>query len=205
MLDVIDLACRRGERQLFSQIGFSVGPGHLLSVLGRNGSGKTSLLRLLCGLSSPDEGTISWQGTRIRQLRELYFAQLLYVGHLHGIKDDLTGVENLQISGRLAGKEISPASARGALEAVGLRGCGHLPTRVLSQGQRRLVALARLWLSDCPLWLLDEPFAALDAQARSLLAAHLATHLKGGGMIVLTSHEDLDIPADSARRLRLTG
>ena len=154
------------ERQLFSDVSVTVKPGSLLAVVGENGSGKTSFLRMLCGLLSPDRGVILWQGKEIRQLKELYSAQLTYVGHLNGIKDELTPVENLKVSACLAGDESSGAIVQKALEAVGLgRSVHRLPTRVLSQGQKRRVTLARLWLSTRPLWLLDEPFASLDAAA----------------------------------------
>jgi heme exporter protein A len=174
MFQTVALSGSRGERQLFSDVSVTVKPGTLLAVTGENGSGKTSFLRMLCGLLSPDAGAILWQGKDIRQLKELYSAQLTYIGHLNGIKDELTPVENLRVSAWLAGDDSSGAIVQKALEAVGLERSVHpLPTRVLSQGQKRRVALARLWLSTRPLWLLDEPFASLDAVATSYLTQRL--------------------------------
>jgi len=206
MLQAVALSCSRGERQLFSDVSVTVKPGTLLAVVGENGSGKTSLLRMLCSLLSPDGGAILWQGKDIRQLQELYCAQLTYIGHLNGIKDDLTPVENLKVSACLAGDESSGAITQKALEAVGLGRSVHLlPTRVLSQGEKRRVALARLWLSTRPLWLLDEPFTSLDAAATGYLTQHLQSHLSNDGMVVVATHQEVDLPTDSVQHLRLTG
>jgi heme exporter protein A len=206
MLQAVALSCSRGERQLFSDVSVTVKPGTLLAVVGENGSGKTSLLRMLCSLLSPDGGAILWQGKDIRQLKELYCAQLTYIGHLNGIKDDLTPVENLKVSACLAGDESSGAITQKALEAVGLARPVHLlPTRVLSQGEKRRVALARLWLSTRPLWLLDEPFTSLDAAATGYLTQHLQSHLSNDGMVVVATHQEVDLPTDSVQHLRLTG
>jgi len=205
MFQTVALSGSRGERQLFSDVSVTVNPGTLLAVTGENGSGKTSFLRMLCGLLSPDAGAILWQGKDIRQLKELYSAQLTYVGHLNGIKDELTPVENLTVSAYLAGDESSGAIVQQALEAVGLvRPVHRLPTRVLSQGQKRRVSLARLWLSTRPLWLLDEPFASLDATATSYLTQRLHAHLKNGGMVVVATHQEIALPTDSIQHLRLT-
>jgi len=205
MFQTVALSGSRGERQLFSDISVTVKPGTLLAVVGENGSGKTSFLRMLCGLLSPDCGEILWQGKDIRQLKELYSAQLTYIGHLNGIKDDLTSAENLKISACLAGDENSGAKVQQALEAVGLgRPIHRLPTRVLSQGQKRRVALARLWLSNRPLWLLDEPFASLDAAATNYLTERLKSHLSNGGIGVVSTHQEIALPADSVQYLRLT-
>lgn len=205
MLQTVALRGSRGQRQLFSDISVTIKPGTLLAVAGENGSGKTSLLRILCGLLSPDEGAVLWQGKDIRQLKELYSAQLTYIGHLNGIKDDLTPAENIKISACLAGDDSSDEIVPKALEAVGLgRSIHTLPTRVLSQGQKRRVALARLWLSTRPLWLLDEPFASLDAVATSYLTQRLQIHLSNGGMVVVSTHQELALPADSVQHLRLS-
>ncbi len=205
MLDVIDLACRRGERRLFSHLGFSVGPGHLLSVLGRNGSGKTSLLRLLCGVLSPEQGAITWRGRNIARLRESYLGHLTYIGHLNGIKADLTARENLESAARLAGAGVSRGAVDQALEAVGLGDAAGLPTRLLSQGQQRRAALARLWISTSPLWILDEPFTALDHAAAGCLTHRLGRHLGDGGTVVLTAHHTVDLPGGIVREIRLPG
>jgi heme exporter protein A len=160
---------------------------------------------MLCGLLLPDGGAILWQGKEIRQLKELYTAQLTYIGHLNGIKDELTPVENLKVSACLAGDESSGEIVQKALEAVGLEQSVHrLPTRVLSQGQKRRVALARLWLSTRPLWLLDEPFASLDAVATSYLTQRLQSHLSNGGMVVIATHQEIALPTESVQHLRLT-
>ena len=205
MFQTVALSGSRGERLLFSDVSVTVKPGALLAVVGENGSGKTSFLRMLCGLLSPDCGAILWQGKDIRQLKELYCAQLTYVGHLNGIKDDLTPVENLKVSASLAGDESSGTIVQKALEAVGLGQSVHLlPTRVLSQGQKRRVALARLWLSTRPLWLLDEPFASLDAAATSYLTQRLQSHLSNGGMVVVATHQEIALTTDSVQHLRLT-
>jgi heme exporter protein A len=204
MFQTVALSGSRGEQQLFSDVSVTVKPGTLLAVVGANGSGKTSFLRMLCGLLLPDVGAILWQGKDIRQLKELYTAQLTYIGHLNGIKDELTPVENLKVSAWLAGDESSGAIVQKALEAVGLEQSVHrLPTRVLSQGQKRRVALARLWLSTRPLWLLDEPFASLDVAAISYLTQRLQSHLSNGGMVVVATHQEIALPTDSVQHLRL--
>jgi heme exporter protein A len=205
MFQTVALSGSRGERQLFSDVSVTVKPGTLLAVVGENGSGKTSFLRMLCGLLSPEGGVILWQGKDIRQLKELYSAQLTYVGHLNGIKDDLTPIENLKVSACLAGDDSSGGIVQKALEAVGLgRPVHRLPTRVLSQGQKRRVALARLWLSARPLWLLDEPFASLDATATGYLTQQVQSHLNRGGMVVVATHQEIALPSDCIQYLRLT-
>jgi len=205
MFQTVALSGSRGERQLFSDVSVTVKPGTLLAVVGENGSGKTSFLRMLCGLLYPDRGAILWQGKDIRQLKELYSAQLTYVGHLNGIKDELTPVENLTVYACLAGDDSSGEIVQKALEAVGLgRQVHRLPTRVLSQGQKRRVALARLWFSSRPLWLLDEPFASLDTTATSYLTNRLQAHLNNSGMVVVATHQDIAVPAELVQHLRLT-
>jgi len=205
MLQTVSLRGSRGQRLLFSDISVMIKPGTMLAVAGENGSGKTSFLRMLCGLLSPDEGSVHWQGKDIRQLKELYRAQLIFIGHLNGIKDELSPVENIRISAFLAGDDSSSETVQKALEAVGLvRSIHSLPTRVLSQGQKRRVALARLWLSTRPLWFLDEPFASLDASATSYLTQRLQSHLSNGGMVVVSTHQEIALPTDSVQHLRLS-
>lgn len=206
MLEAIDLACARGERELFSGLNVTVTPGLLYAIVGENGSGKSSLLRMLCGLLPRERGEIRWKGTDIADLKDEYSQHLTYLGHLNGIKDDLTPVENLQMSAHLAGDDHSVGSAREALQAVGLGRRAHvLTTRVLSQGQKRRVALARLWLSTRRLWILDEPFAALDEGGVTLLTERFKRHLDGGGMAVVATHQDIGLPRESVRHLRLPG
>ena len=206
MLQTVSLSCMRGERRLFSDVNVTVQPGTLLAVVGENGSGKTSLLRMLTSLLLPEEGTILWEGQDIHKLKEDYSAQLTYIGHLNGVKDDLSAIENLVVAAGLTGDAHSSASVQEALEAVGLkRRVHHLPTRVLSQGQKRRVALARLWLSTHPLWLLDEPFTSLDTAATGLVTERLRLHLQNGGLAVVVTHHEVALPSEVVQRLRLNG
>lgn len=204
MLEVRNLACSRGEQLLFDEVSFVVAPGELLWVEGRNGSGKTSLLRILCGLSPADAGEIRWRGVKTRELGEDYSKDVAFLGHANALKDDLTIEENLKFGARLSGSDASPARIDAALAGCGLSDRRELPVRHLSQGQRRRAALARLWLAHSrPLWILDEPFAALDAESVERLAAHLGAHLESGGLAVLTTHQEVPLPAGRTRRLRL--
>jgi heme exporter protein A len=163
----------------------------LLYVHGPNGSGKTTLLRTLCGLSMPEAGDIRWRGQNIRQLGEEFHKEMAYVGHLNGVKDELTAFENLQVAGQLAGVVASDERAMAALQRMELTACGELPGKVLSQGQKRRVALARLLLAPMALWIMDEPFNALDVKAVGMIQAVLSEHLDNGGMVVLTTHQDV--------------
>ena len=204
MLEARQLECTRGDRRLFSHLSFRLGSGQLLRVAGANGSGKTSLLRIMCGLVSPSAGELRWQGRPIRAEREEYSKNLVLVGHLNALKDDLTALENLQVSAALGGK---PADARlmlAGLERFGVAHCAELPAKVLSQGQRRRVALARLALAPAaPLWILDEPFSALDVAAVVELERLLASHLASGGMVVLTTHQEVQVVAQAVLRVDL--
>lgn len=203
MLEAHDLACQRGDRTLFSGLNFTLGSGELLQVAGPNGSGKTSLLKLLCGISSPAEGEVRWAGENTRRQGELFREKLLYLGHHNAVKGDLTALENLQIAARLAGEPLTEAEALDALDRIGLLGREYLPAKVLSQGQKRRVSLARLLVSRAPLWILDEPLTALDVKAIALIQARLAEHLAGGGMVVLTTHQAIEVPGVAPRRLEL--
>ena len=204
MLTAQGLACVRGDRLLFKDLGFVLEAGSLLYVLGENGSGKSSLLRMLCGLLMPEQGEILWAGKSIKSHAEQYLPNLKYLGHLNGLKEDLTALENLQMGARIAGQDVTAAAALAALTAIGIARCANLPVRVLSQGQKRRVALAALWLSRSPLWILDEPFAALDVAATEVLAARISEHLAAGGMTILTSHQDVPIKAKSTVSLSLS-
>lgn len=204
MLEVRDLACQRGEQPLFAGVSFDVSAGELLWVEGRNGSGKTSLLRILCGLSPAETGTVLWQGENIRNARESFLGTTLFLAHANGLKEDLTVAENLRFDAHLAGMDAGPDRIDAALRACGLRERSDLAVRYLSQGQRRRAALARLWLAESrKLWILDEPFAALDAESVDRLAAQLGAHLEAGGLAVLTTHQEVPLPAGRTRRLRL--
>ncbi len=203
MLEVSDLECRRGDRLLFSGLSFTLEPGTLLHVRGRNGSGKTTLLRALCGLLTPDAGSIVWNGEDTRRLGEDFHADTLYFGHLNGIKGDLTGVENLRVSATLDGDRIADDQLWDALGQMGLAGFEDLPTRVLSQGQKKRVALARLLLSEAPLWILDEPFTALDVDAVDQLQLLIAEHVADDGLVILTTHQEVALTSGQVRRLHL--
>jgi heme exporter protein A len=205
MLEGTELECVRGDRALFRGLNFTLAPGELLRVAGENGSGKTSLLRIVCGLSPPATGEVRWHGESIRRLREDYWKDLVYVGHANALKDDLTAQENLRIGCAVGGLSGSLDQALSALEAFGVRGCADLPARVLSQGQRRRVGLSKLALSRSrPLWVLDEPFTALDKAAVEHLEELIAGHLTAGGAVMLTTHQEVAIAAAAMRRLDLT-
>lgn len=174
-----------------------------MHVRGSNGSGKTSLLRILCGLLEPSDGKVCWGGGDIRKLREDYTRHVTYLGHLNGIKGDLTGIENLTIDGRLHGQEIDDDLAMDVLGKMGLRGREDLPTKVLSQGQKRRVALSRLLLAKTKLWILDEPFVALDVKAVNLLLTFIRQHLESGGMVIFTTHQEVEIGTGAANHIDL--
>jgi len=199
MLETTGLACERGGLRLFSDLGFSVAPGGLLRVRGANGSGKTTLLRALAGLTRPSAGRVRWRGEAIA---DDYRREMLFVGHAAAVKDELTVLENLQFAVRLS--ELKNADCKSALEQLGIARLADLPARYLSQGQRRRAALARLALSSgVPLWLLDEPFAALDAEGIAQVSALCAAHLAGGGLLVLTSHQDVPIASAAPQQIEL--
>lgn len=204
-LQAYQLACTRGERELFNDTSFDITAGDAMRVAGTNGSGKTSLLRMLCGLAFPAEGEVRWQGSNIRAVREEFGNQLIYLGHANGVKDDLLAWENVVIAATLAGHAVSRDQAYDALEALGLARAADLPTRALSQGQRKRVALARLRLGmHKPLWILDEPFTALDQSAVLELCGTLNQHLAQGGMVIYTTHQEINLNAQRTLCLDLS-
>lgn len=195
MLETLDLECQRGDRQLFTGLALRVEAGVCLHVAGENGSGKTSLLRILCGLMAPAAGVVRWNGEDVRRMREAYWEHLAYVGHLNGVKDDLTAAENVHFSAAIAGWPADAAAVRDALREFGLAGFEDRPARTLSQGQRRRVALARLrCASATDLWILDEPFTALDTRGVKALSELIGAHLSRRGIVVLTTHQDVPLP-----------
>jgi heme exporter protein A len=197
MLEAVGLECVRQQRTLFKALSFSLAGGERLRIAGTNGSGKTSLLRILCGLLPPGAGEVRWQGQRIDLLKEEFTRRLVYLGHAPAVKDDLTPAENLEITCRLAGFAARPDAA---LARLGVP--PDVPVRKLSQGQRRRAALARLVVSEqVPLWLLDEPYAALDARATALVDALIAEHAARGGAVIFTTHQETG--AAKARVLEL--
>jgi heme exporter protein A len=201
-LQAHSLTCIRGDLQLFADLSFDIKPGDALWVSGTNGSGKTSLLRMLCGLAVPAAGEVHWEGRNIRSLRDEFCSKLVYIGHANGVKDDLLAWENLVVSSTLAGAPVTEDEAHEALQQLGLGRAADLPTRALSQGQRKRVALARLSLGfGMPLWILDEPFTALDKSAVAALCGTISKHLAGGGMVIYTTHQEIDLSAKRALRL----
>ncbi len=186
-----NLECIRNDRLLFSHLDFSLDPGEILHVEGENGSGKTSLLRILCGLSPPASGEIYWQGESVRKNRGRFLEKLAYIGHQAGIKGDLTPLENLALVLKLHPADGEPDLSE-VLIHVGLQGHEDVPARTLSAGQRQRIALARLLLQKAVLWILDEPFTSLDVNGRAWLQDLLDRHLKKGGMIILTAHHLLE-------------
>ena len=192
-----DLSCVRGTQTLFTGLSLQLDAGQWLYLQGENGAGKTSLLRILAGLALPAAGVVHWQAIPISQQRTNYHTDMLYLGHHASLKEDLTLTENLRSLMAMDGLKVSDAAIRDALNRMGLAKRQHLPARALSAGQKRRGLLARLHLRPARLWLLDEPFNALDAHAIVNLQNCLKAHLRDGGMIVLTSHQAPDLGSDA--------
>ncbi len=204
MLAITQLECVRGERRLFTDLSFEIAPHTLLEVRGPNGSGKTSLLRTLCGLLPPAAGRINWNGSDIEALGDEYRMCIAYVGHAGAVKDELTAHENLRYSAATAGLAADADDISAALNRLGMSQFQDIPCKALSQGQRRRVALARLCLCSArPLWILDEPFTALDSAALALIRELFESHLRCGGMLALTTHQEIAIAAHATRRVDL--
>jgi heme exporter protein A len=195
------LACERGGLPLFSGLSFALGPGGLLRVRGANGSGKTTLLRTLAGLTVPAAGSLRWRGEPIG---DDFRKEMLFLGHAPAVKDEMTVLENLEFASRMSCQDVAAPKIKEALDQLGIARLADLPARYLSQGQRRRAALARLALSArTPLWLLDEPFAALDNEGIAQVCALCDAHLAAGGMLVLTSHQDVAIASAAAQAIEL--
>jgi len=188
---------------LFGGLNFTLCGGELMRVQGENGKGKTTLLRTLCGFVQPARGSVRWQGRDIHEWDDQFHAQMCYLGHANAIKDELSALENLQISAGLAGIAVSGEDALAALRRMGLRRKEHLPVRVLSQGQRRRVALSRLLVGEAKLWILDEPLTALDVGAVTLMQELIGEHLSNRGMVIFTTHQPLQVEGTRTRDLVL--
>lgn len=194
ILEARGISCVRGDRQLFSNLNLQIFPGQCLHVRGVNGVGKTSLLRLLTGLASPEAGEILWNGTLIKKDVSEYHSHLLFSGHRDALKEDLTALENLRMYAAIDGLRISEKEAFAALWRFGLKGREDLPVNCLSAGQKKRVLMARMLIRRAQVWILDEPFNALDTSAVGELQALIGEHLEGNGVVVLTSHQALSIP-----------
>lgn len=205
VLEAETVSCSRGDRPLFAPVSFSLKAGALLQVRGPNGQGKSTLMRALAGLSWAAQGEVRWSGERIRTLGEDYRREIVYVGHLNGLHGELTPLENLRFFASLEGlgRRAGTALAENALERLRLSAHAELPAKFLSQGQKRRLALGRLLLTGRRLWLLDEPFAALDVHSTGELAQWIGAHLAGGGLTVLISHQEIPIPVGTLHSLPL--
>jgi len=201
MLTATDLACSRGERTLFGGLSFALDAGDWLHIKGENGAGKTTLLRTLAGLAPADRGQIRWDGSDASARNDHYRRAVLYLGHPAALKDELTPLENLSLALALDGQPIDTATLVAALHRMHLQGREDVPVRHLSAGQKRRVLLARLLVRPAALWLLDEPFAALDADGIVLLCRLIGEHLERGGIVVLTSHQAVALPGGQELRL----
>jgi len=204
MLEVINLTCVRGTRRLFKELSFSAESGELVELRGPNGSGKTSLLRILCGLAMPAAGEVRWNGTGIRSLGEEYFGSVAYLGHQNAVKDELTAIENLRISSAVCGYALDKKEAQEILKRVGLTQQQNLPARVLSAGQRRRLGMTRLLTSKARLWILDEVLTSLDDAAMNLSREFISEHLKQDGIAIVATHQDLNLLAPRFQRLQLS-
>jgi len=191
MLSAHGLTCVRGTRPLFSGLDFAVGPGSWAHVRGPNGAGKTSLLRILAGLAQPEEGEVRWNGEKVGS--EDFRRELMYLGHRAAVKEDLTALENLEFSASMDGVDLTREQAEDALARFGLAGREDLPVRFLSAGQKRRVLLAQTVARPAQLWILDEPFTALDVKAVDFLSNLVAEHVRSGGIAVMTSHQAIPL------------
>ncbi len=195
ILTVKNLFIEKGEHMLFKQLSFEICSGDILQVRGINGSGKTSLLRTLAGIAYIQQGAVLWNKKSIKDHKESYYEDLIYIGHKYGIKHDLTALENIQFMHSQA-KSHSKPSLRDITIKMGLEGKEQLLTRDLSAGQKKRVALARLLMLENPLWILDEPFSAIDSSGVELIHDLMLSHQSKGGLIIYTSHQDIVLKSD---------
>ncbi|MGR5119228.1 cytochrome c biogenesis heme-transporting ATPase CcmA [Vibrio astriarenae] len=204
MLEVNQLTAIRDERVLFASLTFKVSPGELVQIEGRNGTGKTTLLRIIAGLGDREEGMVSWNQLAVESDREAFHRDLLFLGHQTGVKRELTPYENLSFYQAVHGEsKVNKQSLYQALTQVGLAGREDVPVAQLSAGQQRRVALARLWLTDKPLWILDEPLTAIDKQGVKVLEQLFLQHVEAGGIVILTTHQDMFKDSDKLRKIKL--
>ena len=188
-LTITNLACERGENRLFENCNFSVASGEWVQIEGHNGIGKTSLLRILAGLAIPAEGCVLWNDIPIQKQRDEYYSELFYLAHYAGVKPELSPWENLRFYQKIQGLALDDAMLWNALDKVGLIGREDLACSYLYAGQQRRVALAKLWLTKQKLWILDEPFTAIDKKGVADLIAHIEQHCENSGIVIFTSHQ----------------
>lgn len=201
LLEANNLTCIREDRVLFESLNMQALPGDIIQVEGPNGSGKTSLLRILAGLSRPYEGDVLFNKTSIGKAHEDYHQNLLYLGHLPGVKGEMTAQENLEFNLSLHG--MAPENAEKTLAEVNLLGFEDALASHLSAGQHRRIALAKLWQSKAPIWILDEPFTAIDKLGVKNLEAKFLQHANNGGCVILTTHQDLSFPENRVKKVTL--
>ncbi|GAA5193468.1 cytochrome c biogenesis heme-transporting ATPase CcmA [Ferrimonas gelatinilytica] len=202
LLQAKALTCIREERILFDELSFDVHPGDILQIEGPNGAGKTSLLRILAGLSRPYSGSVFYQNQLIEEARDEYHQALLYLGHLPGVKSELSAEENLNFNLKLAGYHDAPQ--REILAKVNLTGFEEHPAGHLSAGQHRRIALARLWHSEAKIWIVDEPLTAIDKRGVAELEQLFLDHADRGGCVILTTHQDLQLVGNRLKKLTLS-